>query len=320
VDRKRLEDRLDGIFVPLFTPFLPGEAAVNTEQLRANIRFLVERGIRILNPAGTTGEFWTLTTDEHRAVLTASINQAKSIDQNVVVAAGVSTPNLSTTIELAKFAVEQGADLLQITPTYYLPMTSDDVVSYYTAIGHAVNAPIMIYEIPPATGVTFNCQLLRRVCDSCPNVVALKTATPAYAPWEFHRIVREFGSRLKLFAATGAYYSPFTYMAGAHGITDTLANAVPEFGLTLHRLARAKQWEEMNRTYEAAFEVLEIEMLYGRAALKEIGNICGRNVGASRYPMAGSLTETARSDIIQRLSKWPLGRPHVETAPDPTSR
>ena len=320
MDRENLADRLDGIFVPMFTPFLPGEAAINIEQLRNNVRFLINSGIRILNPAGTTGEFWTLTIDEHREVLQVCIKEAKSTDASVVVAAGVSTPNLATTIEFAKFAVEQGADLLQITPTYYLPMAADDVVAYYSAIDRAVGAPIMIYEIPPATGVTFNCQLLRRICESCTNVVALKTATPAYAPWEFHRIVREFGDRLKLFAATGAYYSPFTYMAGAHGITDTLANAVPEFGLTLHRQARSKQWEEMNRTYENAFDVLEIEMLYGRAGLKEIGNICGRNVGASRYPMAGSLTDGSRADIIRRLADWPLGRPHIETSRATTSR
>jgi 4-hydroxy-tetrahydrodipicolinate synthase len=306
------EKNLDGIFVPMFTPFLPGEAAINVEQLRKNTRFLIESGIRILNPAGTTGEFWTLTADEHRQVLQVCLDEAKSIDEAVIIAAGVSTPNLATTIEVAKFAVERGADLLQITPTYYLPMAADDVVAYYTAIGRAVDAPIMIYEIPPATGVTFNCQLLRRVCESCPNVIALKTATPAYAAWEFHRIVREFGVRLKLFAATGAYYSPFTYMSGAHGITDTLANAVPEFGLTLHRLARAKQWEEMNRTYDEAFDVLEIEMLYGRAGLKEIGNICGRNVGSSRYPMAAALSDSARADIVRRLSNWSLGRPLVK--------
>ena len=185
--------------------------------------------------------------------------EAKSTDSNVVVVAGVSTSNLASTLEMARHAVDCGADLLQLTPTFYLPMSADDIVTYYSAVSSRIDAPIMLYEIPPATGVSFNCELLQRVCNACPNVVALKTAAPAFAPWEFHRIVRRFGERLSIFAATGAYYSPFTYMVGVDGITDTLSNAVPEFGLTLHRLAREARWDEMYQIYADAFDVLEIE-------------------------------------------------------------
>ena len=56
-----LYERLDGIFLPLFTPFASPGDSVNEEQLRKNVRYFISRGIRILNPAGTTGEFWMLT-------------------------------------------------------------------------------------------------------------------------------------------------------------------------------------------------------------------------------------------------------------------
>src|SRR4051812_104186 len=88
-----LQQRLDGIFVPLFTPFCEVDGSVNAAQLRTNVQFLADRGIRILNPAGTTGEFWTLTTDEHRLVLECVTEEAKAIDPSIVVVAGVSTPN-----------------------------------------------------------------------------------------------------------------------------------------------------------------------------------------------------------------------------------
>src|SRR5215813_8914354 len=97
-------EKLDNIFVPMFTPFSADTGTVNESQLRANTRFLVERGIRILNPAGTTGEFWTLTPEEHRTVLRVVVDEAKSIDPSVVIAAGISTPNLAMTLDIAKFA------------------------------------------------------------------------------------------------------------------------------------------------------------------------------------------------------------------------
>ena len=126
----------------------------------------------------------------------------------------------------------------------------------------------MVYEIPPATGVQFSSSLMEKICDVCPSVTALKSATAAYSPRELERLIHQFSDRLSIFSATGVYYAPFTYLSGVAGITDTLANIVPAFGLKLHRLARAKQWEEMNRLYKTAYDVLEIELLYGRAGLK----------------------------------------------------
>ncbi|MEX0643484.1 MAG: dihydrodipicolinate synthase family protein [Pirellulales bacterium] len=310
-----MQSRLDGIFVPMFTPFTASGGAINEQQLRDNTRFLIERGIRILNPAGTTGEFWTLTPTEHRNVLGVVLDEAKSLDPSVIVVAGVSTPNLAMTLDVARYAVSCGADWLQLTPTYYLPMSPVDVVAYYKAVSDAVDVPVMVYEIPGATGVSFNCELIDRVCSVCPNVLALKTAAPLLAPWEFERIVRRFNNRLSIFAATGAYFSPFTYLRGVDGITDTLANAVPEFGLTLHRLARANEWTEMNHIYHEAFDVLEIEFAYGKAGLKEIGNACGRNVGPTRYPMCPVLTGDDCRDIQRRLKKWSFSAPFLtETA------
>jgi dihydrodipicolinate synthase/N-acetylneuraminate lyase len=308
VKHVELQKRLDGIFVPMFTPFSAANGEVNAAQLRSNTRKLIEQGIRILNPAGTTGEFWTLTPAEHRIVLDSVLEEAKATNPSVIVVAGVSTPNLAMTLEIASFAASRGADLLQLTPTFFLPMPADDIVAYYLRVSSSVDVPVMIYEMPAATGVKFDCQLLERVCEACPNVIALKTAAPNYAPWEFEQIVRRFSGRLSIFAATGAYFSPFTYMTGVAGITDTLANAVPEFGLSLHRLARARQWEEMSRIYHEASSVLEIEMIYGKAGLKEIGNVAGLNLGAPRYPMAAVLSETDRHDVRSRLENWSFSR------------
>ena len=303
-----LNERLDHVFVPMFTPFAGPRGGVNEAQLRANVRYLVRQGIRILNPAGTTGEFWTLTPGEHQQVLACVVEEAKALDPGVVVAAGISTPNLSMTLDLARFASECGADLLQLMPTYCLPMAPGDVVSYYEVVSNEIDVPVMIYEMPTASGVAFNCELLERICETCPNVVALKTAAPLNAPWEFERIARRFNGRLCIFAATGAYFSPFAYMTGVCGMTDTMANAVPEFGLTLHRLARARDWEQMNRIYHDAFDVLEIEMIYGRAGLREIGNVCGLGLGAPRHPMTSVLSGDDRRDIQRRLENWSFAR------------
>ena len=67
----------------------------------------------------------------------------------------------------------------------------------------------------------------------------------------------------------------------------------------------------MNRIYHDAFEVLEIEMIYGRAGLKEIGNFCGLNLGYPRYPMSTVLSGETRRNILRRLENWWFSRPFV---------
>ena len=307
--RTELTNRLDGVFVPLFTPFMIQDgASVNEEQLRANVRYLIGRGVRILNPAGTTGEFWTLTPGEHHLVLRAVIEEAHAACPDAVVVAGATGPNVAATVKLAQFASECGAPIVLIAPTYYLPLGEEDLVNYYKTVSQSVDVAIMVYDIPVATGVRLQGDIIARICEECPNVVALKTALPADAPRDFERLMRQFGQRLAVFSGMGAYFSTFTYMTGIAGITDTLGNAVPDFGLTLHRLARARRWEEMNNLYQDAFDVLEIEQLYGKAGLKEIANYSGRKVGPTRYPMTDTLSLEDREDIEHRLSAWSYTR------------
>jgi 4-hydroxy-tetrahydrodipicolinate synthase len=242
------------------------------------------------------------------------IEEARSAHPEAIVIAGASCQNLSMTLDMVRFAEDCGASLVQVTPPYYLPSSDDDLVAYYSALSRGSDIGIMLYEIPPATGVTLRGRVLERICEECPNVIALKTAAAATAPREFERLVRQHKDRLSIFSATGAYYSPFTYLTGVAGITDTLSNVAPEFGLSLHRLARAGQWQDMNELYQEAFDVLEIELLYGKLGLKEIGNYCGMNVGPTRFPIVDTLSETARGDIERRLSEWRFTRGRVTGA------
>jgi 4-hydroxy-tetrahydrodipicolinate synthase len=312
-DRDGFEGQLDGVFVPMFTPFTPDAEAVNEEQLRTNVRFLINSGVRILNPAGTTGEFWTLDEREHQSVLRIVLEEAARLCPEALVVAGTTGRNVNESIKLARFAVDHGARIVLIAPSYYLPLGNDDLVAYYKAIAENIDAAIMMYDIPVATGVRMGCDVVARICEQCPQIVALKTALPADTPREFERLVKRFEGRLHVLSGMGAYFSPFVYMTGVAGITDTMGNAVPEFGLTLHKLARAKRWEDMNNLYQDAFDALEIEQIYGKAGLKEIGNCCGHGVGPTRYPIANILTPADREDIFRRLSRWSYTRPFLRS-------
>src|SRR4029078_9704139 len=128
-----------------------------------------------------TGEFWTLNPQEHRQVIRAVIEENIEFGPEAVVVPGVSGQNAQIAIEMARFATDCGARVIQLTLPYYLPVSADDAVAYYRTVSESVDAGVMLYEIPRATGVCVRGELLERICDACPNVVAIKTAAPADA-------------------------------------------------------------------------------------------------------------------------------------------
>ena len=77
---------LHGILAAVTTPFTADASAVDEAALTAQAEWLIGSGIHGLVPCGTTGEFPTLTPDEHRRVIELYVTAAAG---RVPVIAGV---------------------------------------------------------------------------------------------------------------------------------------------------------------------------------------------------------------------------------------
>ena len=119
--RSGFTTRIDGVFVPMFTPFTPDASAVDEDQLRRHVQFLLEAGIKLLNPVGTTGEFWTLSPEEHRLVIRTVCEEVTQSGFDAMVIPGTTSHHLKEALDLAEFAIECGAKMIQLAPPYYLP-------------------------------------------------------------------------------------------------------------------------------------------------------------------------------------------------------
>ena len=67
--------RVRGTIVPMPTPF-NSDLSVDLEGVRTYTRFLIDRGIKVISPLGSTGEFFTLSAEEHRAVMKTVVEAA----------------------------------------------------------------------------------------------------------------------------------------------------------------------------------------------------------------------------------------------------
>ncbi len=122
---------------------------------------------------GTTGEASALHDKEHREALSWC---CEYVNHRVPVVAGTGSNDTAYAIELTKFAAECGADAgLSVTP-YYNKTTQRGLIAHYTAIADCCDLPIVLYNVPSRTGVSFTADTLYELSKH-PNINGLKAAS-----------------------------------------------------------------------------------------------------------------------------------------------
>jgi 4-hydroxy-tetrahydrodipicolinate synthase len=144
-----------GVGVALVTLF-DAAGELDAEATARHAGHLVERGVRAVLVAGSTGEAAALDADERSRLLVAVRG---AVDGRVPVLAGTGAPSARQAVALSRRAADDGADaLLALSP----PAT-DDPRPYYDAIATAVDAPLLAYHYPgrsaPGISVDLVCEL-----------------------------------------------------------------------------------------------------------------------------------------------------------------
>jgi dihydrodipicolinate synthase/N-acetylneuraminate lyase len=145
--------KLRGILAAVTTPFTADGSTVDEAIIRSQVDRLIAAGIHGLVPTGSTGEFTSLSPQEHRRVIEVYVQAAAG---RVPVIAGIGTLTTQGTVELAKYAEQAGADAVMVVPPFYDPLSFADVKAFLTAISDASSLPIVYYNIPGITGARLN--------------------------------------------------------------------------------------------------------------------------------------------------------------------
>jgi len=142
--------KLTGILAAVPTPFTADGSAVDEAALTALVDRLVDAGIHGLVPCGTTGEFTSLTPDEHRRVIELYVSAAAG---RVPVVAGVGSLTTAGAIDLVQHSERVGADAVMLVPPFYDPLDFAALKVFLTEVAAATSLPIVYYNVPGATGI-----------------------------------------------------------------------------------------------------------------------------------------------------------------------
>lgn len=168
--------RLKGVVIPLVTP-LTDEDTVDVESMKRLTDYCIDGGMDCLYPCGTTGEMMYLTVEERKIAAEVVVKQAAG---RVPVFVHVGAWNQADTIELAKHAVEIGADGIGVvTPAFY-SISDKGLIDYYIAVSRSVpeDFPIYLYGIKQNAINDLNKYVCEEVAEKCKNVIGVKYSFP----------------------------------------------------------------------------------------------------------------------------------------------
>ena len=156
-----------GIWVPVVTPFQDG--AIDFVGLHRLVSHLLDKHVAGIMVCTTTGEAASLSRQEQLAVLDAVLQQVPA--HRVVM--GLAGNNQ---IELLQFQAEvlkrPLAGLLVPAPSYIRPSQAG-LEAFFRTVADASSVPIILYDIPYRTGVTFEQATLLSIIKH-PRIVAIK--------------------------------------------------------------------------------------------------------------------------------------------------
>ncbi|HZG34582.1 MAG TPA: dihydrodipicolinate synthase family protein [Gaiellaceae bacterium] len=271
---------LGGTVPALVTPFTPGGAAVDLEALEAHVTWLAERGVRLVSPLGTTGEGPSLSLAERKAV----IERLATHSSGVRLLPGTGCTALPETIELTRFAVEQGATAALVAPPWYYDATPSGTRAYFTALLEALpeGASVLAYHIPAMTGVPVTDEILRELSDrSGARLVGAKDSSGDIE--HAGRWITEF-PELAIFPGSDSLAARAAQL-GAAGTITLLGNVLPD------ELEAIRAGDEVERRQRFLSDVRALTQEFPRhAALKHLLHLVSGLPRAAVRPPLEELT------------------------------
>ena len=156
----------------IVTPF-DQSGAVNYDRFGRLIDEQIARGLDAICVCGTTGECATLSIREHIAAVEYCV---KRVNHRVKVIAGAGSNDTSAAVYLSQHAQDSGADaLLHVTP-YYNKASQTGLIKHYEYIADRVDLPIILYNVPSRTGVSFTAETYQ-ILSRHPKINGVKEAS-----------------------------------------------------------------------------------------------------------------------------------------------
>lgn len=281
-----------GSGVAIVTPF--DGMKTNYDELGKMIEFHIENKTDAIIICGTTGEASTMPDEEHLAAIKYTVEK---VNGRIPVIAGTGSNDTAHAIELTKKAEEYGVDgVLSVTP-YYNKTTQKGLVAHFSAIANAVKVPVILYNVPSRTGMSFSIDTLKALA-KVENIVAIKEASGNIS--YMTQVAAEVPD-MYIYSGNDDMIVPCLSIGGK-GVISVVANVLPE---ETHNICEYYFNGEVEKSRDLQLKMLElINNLFievNPVPVKTAMNLMGFNAGNLRMPLVemeeGNLAKLKKSMV-----------------------
>lgn len=271
-----------GSYTVTITPFTEDGSAIDYAAWARFLDWQLAVGVPGLIILGTTGEFLTLTDDERRAFVEATV---KHVAGRIPVLVGTMNAHTPNAVRYSREAEAAGADGLMIVPPYYYTPTEDEIFNYYAAICGAVSLPIMLYNNPFTTNVDMSAKLVARLTAAFPQIRYIKEASQDAA--RVFDIIEATDGVMNVWAGERVVES---YSLGAVGYVNPYGNYIPRASWKFVDWIEAGRWEDAKKVQRLIDKMQHIigegHPTYGHQCYsKALAAAAGYPVGDVRAPL-----------------------------------
>jgi len=285
---------LSGIIPPLVTPFT-ADGEIDEAAFRAQVRFMLQKGVHGVCVGGSTGEGHTLSTEELTRLVAISCEE---VDGAVPVVAGIIVNSTRDAIAKARAMAHLPVAALQVTPVHYVFKPDEDAtLAHFRTLASETRMPIVIYNVVPWNYLSPS--LLVRIMKEIDSVIGVKQSAGDLKLMA--DLLNEQVPGKLVFTAVDALLYP-SFALGAHGTIAANPAAVPGVTVALWNAVQAGDHPralEIHRSLLAFWNTINGDNLPG--CVKHSLSRQGCEVGVPRQPMpAATEAQKARIDAALR--------------------
>ena len=278
-----------GSFAVIVTPF-SADGAIDEGAYRQVIDLVIDAGCHGVISAGSTGEFFLMTDDERKRVLSIAADQAAG---RVPVLAGTSAVRTGDVVSMTRYAAQAGCSGAMILPPIYIGVDERELIEFYTRVAGESGLPIMLYNSPRAVRTFLAPRTVEKLL-VLDNVVAIKDSSMDMR--NMSDLVRYCGDDIQVFVGLEDLLLP-ALSIGAVGAVAMVPQVVGRMAVELYETAVSG---DMARALELHKKIVRVYDLFnvgsGYVSIKESMNLLGKPGGHSRPPMM-PFTEQQRAQL-----------------------
>ena len=248
-----MNKQFQGIYAVVVTPFHE-DGTFDVESAKKNLDWLIEQGVQGVCILGATGEYQSISDEEHMAYVKEIVPYVKD---RVSVIVGASRERPEDVVKLVNNIKECGAHAAMVLPSFYCHPAQDEIVEHYRYIEEQTQFPIVAYNNPGSAGIEIGQDAFRQIM-ALPYTAIVKESSGSMQ--KLTEVLIDAPEKVSVFCGCDnlAYES---FADGECGWICMLANVAPKQCVDLYQAVYVeedlKKGKEIYKEILPALNVLE---------------------------------------------------------------